>query len=298
MSAIPHCLLFDFCDRQTYVCLPNTVTNLRSAIFLISGTFHPKRWSLSSPYPSLKHFHLGFQSPESRPHWESRSLPPPKRSILPALKELHFTGVTEYLEELVTRIDTPQLDRIYITFFNQIDFDCPRLTQFINCTPTLTGRALDEAHVQFVDDNAGITLRPRTSMPGYDNLRIYVSCREPDWQLSSIEQVCNSSLPPLYTVEDLYIEHRFWRVAWKTDAIENTLWLQVLRLFTAVKDLYLSRDVAPAIAAALQELVGARITEVFPTLRNIFVEGLEPSGPFEENLGRQLSDYPIPISVW
>ena len=57
-------------------------------------------------------------------------------------------------------------------------------------------------------------------------------------------------------------------------------------------------DFAPAIAAALQELVGARITEVFPTLRNIFVEGLKPSGPFEENLGRQLSDYPPPISVW
>ena len=109
-----HCLLFDFCDRQTYFCLPNTVTNLRSAIFLISGTFHPKRWSLSSPYPtSLKQVPLGFQSPESRPHWESRSLPPPKRSIFPALKELHFTGATEYLEELVNRIDTQQLDEIH-----------------------------------------------------------------------------------------------------------------------------------------------------------------------------------------
>ena len=64
-----------------------------------------------------------------------------------------------------------------------------------------------------------------------------------------------------------------------------------------MKDLYLSRDFAPAIAAALQELVGARITEVFPSLRNIFVEGLEPSGLFQENLG-QLSDYPITISVW
>ena len=112
-----------------------------------------------------------------------------------------------------------------------------------------------------------------------------------------LEQVCNSSSPPLYTVEDLYIACRFWRLAWKSDAIENTLWLQALRSFTAVKDLYLSRDFAPAIAAALQELIGARITEAFPSLQNIFVEGLKPSGPFQENLGRQLSDYPIPISV-
>ena len=73
--------------------------------------------------------------------------------------------------------------------------------------------------------------------------------------------------------------------------------MQALRSFTAVKDLYLYRDFAPAIAAALQELIGAIITEAFPSLRDIFGEGLEPSGPFQENLGRQLSDYPIPISI-
>jgi hypothetical protein len=47
-----------------------------------------------------------------------------------------------------------------------------------------------------------------------------------------------------------------------------------------VKNLYLSKEFAPGIAAALQELVGARITEVLPSLQNIFVEGLEPLGPF------------------
>ena len=59
--------------------------------------------------------------------------------------------------------------------------------------------------------------------------------------------------------------------------------------------------------AALQELVGARITEVLPSLQNIFVEGLEelePSGLFfQENIeqfvtARQLSDHPIAISDW
>ena len=36
-------------------------------------------------------------------------------------------------------------------------------------------------------------------------------CRKPDLQLSSIEQVCNSSLDPLSMVEDFYIEHRYSR---------------------------------------------------------------------------------------
>jgi hypothetical protein len=70
-----------------------------------------------------------------------------------------------------------------------------------------------------------------------------------------------------------------------------------------VKNLYLSKEFAPGIAAALQELVGSRITELLPSLQNILVEGLEPSGPFQENIGqfvaaRQLSGHPIAVYNW
>jgi hypothetical protein len=256
--------------------------------------------ALLSVFSSLRTLFLEFQSPQSRPDWESRSLPPPKRSILPALDKFHFNGVTEYLEDLVTRIDTPQLNEMHITFFNQINFECPRLAQFINCTPTL--RARDEAHLQFDDWRTSVALLARSR-----TLEIGISCREPDRQLSSVAQVCNSSLPPPSTVEDLYIERRlgYLQQVWKNayDAIENTLWLQLLLPFTAVRNLYLSKEFAPVIATALRELVGAGIAEVLPSLQNIFVEGLEPSGPFQENIGqfiaaRQLSDHPIAISVW
>ena len=84
---------------------------------------------------------------------------------------------------------------------------------------------------------------------------------------------------------------------------ENTLWLELLLPFTGVKNLYLSKEFAPGIAATLEEFVGSRITEVLPRLQNIFVKGLEPSGPFQKNIGRfvakrQLSDHPIAISDW
>jgi len=101
-------------------------------------------------------------------------------------------------------------------------------------------------------------------------------------------------------IEVLYINHRYSKLVWKNDAIENTLWLELLLPFLAVKDLYLSKDFAPGIAAALQEIVG---TEVLPSLQNIFVEGPEPSGPFQEYIGefvaaRELSGHSITISVW
>ena len=257
--------------------------------------------ALISVLSSLESISLGFQSPQSRPDRQGRSLPPPKRSILPALNTFFFKGVTEYLEELVTGIDTPQLHRMDINFFNQIDFDCPRLAQFINCTPTL--RALDEARVQFDDFTACVNFRYRTSQSRLDGLKIAISCGEPDWQLSSIEQVCNFSLHSISTVEDLYIERLYPQLVWKDDGIENTLWLELFLPFTAVKNLYISKESVPGVAAALEELVGIRITEVLPNLENIFVEELEASGLFQENIGqfvaaRQLSDHPVTISGW
>ena len=124
---------------------------------------------------SLRTLSLEFRSPQSRPDSETRRLHPLKRSILPALRGLYFKGVTDYLEELVTHIDTPQLDHMHITFFNQIDFGYPQLVQFINCTPRLGER--DEAHVQFDDNTASVTLLHRTSKSCLDDLRMAIMQR-------------------------------------------------------------------------------------------------------------------------
>ena len=277
------------------------LVNLQLYYIPHSGYFSPEDIVASlSVLSSLRSLRLEFRSPQSRPDWGSRRPPLSKRSVLPALDRFHFKGVTEYLEELVVRIDTPQLRYVDITFFNQIDFDCPRLAQFINSTPTLSER--DEAHVQFDSNTANVTLRSQTSEIGFDDLRINIRCREPDWRVSSIEQVCNF-LPPVSLVEDLYIGYVYLEADWKNDAIENTLWLELLLPFITVKDLYLSKVYAPGIGAALHELVGGRITEVLPNLQNIFMEELEPSGSFQKNIGqflaaRQLLGHPIAISGW
>ena len=201
----------------------------------------------------------------------------------------------------MTCIEAPQLDDLEIIFFNQIDFDSPRLAQFINRTPKF--RACDEAHVQFDDRAVEVNLTYRIHESDSAAFRIKISCREPDWQLSSIGQVCNSSLRPLSMVEHLYIEHQYSQLVWKNDTIENTLWLDLLLSFTAVKNLYLSKEFSPGIAATLQELVRGGTTEVLPSLQNIFVEKLRRSRRFPKNIkefvaARQLSGRPVAISAW
>ena len=170
-----------------------------------SGYISPETMAaILSPLSGLERLSLEFESPQSHPGWESQSLPSPKRFILPALGEFHFNGVTEYLEDLVTRIDIPHLRSMDIHFFNQIDFHCPRLVQFMSRTSTL--KALDEAHIQFGGGAGSVKLRYRESKSRVENLQITVLCQEPDWQLSSAEQVCSASLSLLSKVEDLYIE--------------------------------------------------------------------------------------------
>ena len=240
-----------------------------------SGYFSPKSIVTAlSTLVSLRTLKLGFQSPQYFPDEESRRRPPPlTRSVLRVLKKLTFKGVSEYLEDLVARIDTPQLSFLDITLFNQIVFDTPQFIQFINRTPTL--KALEEASLTFTNFAVEIVLSSSNGS-GYVFVDVKVLCRDSDWQVSSLEQVCTSCLPPLFALEDLCIyESGKSPPEWR-DNIENSLWLALLYPFSAVKNLYLSEEFGPRIAPALQE---GGTTEVLPTLQNIFLEGLQSSGP-------------------
>jgi hypothetical protein len=262
-----------------------------------SGYISPEAMvALLSVLSCLRALYLEFEYPQSRPDSESRCLPPLQRSILPALDKLYFRGVAEYLEDLVTSIDAPQLEALKITLFNQIDFDTPRLAQFINRTRTFE-KGGAEMTFDYRSVNLNIGLKNMTG-----DVEINILRQKEGWQLSSIEQVCNSSLHLVSTLEYLRIKHYSWRV-WKNDAIENALlWLELLPPFTAVKNLYLSEGLEQGIAAALQELVGGRLTEVLPSLQNIFVEGPRHRDSSRITLGsscavRQLSNHPIAISA-
>jgi len=251
---------------------------------------------------SLETLHLHFESPESRPDLERRRPPPLKRSVIPSLGDFWFQGVSEYLEDLVTCIDAPQLRFLDVILFNQVDFDTQQLTQFINRTPKFwTPR--DRGYIQFDASCVQASLTYRTHEPGHASSRTMIPCEEPDRQVSSIAQACNSSLLPLSMVVVLTIEHKYYPRLSNIDAVENTAWLGLLLPFTAVKNLYLGEHFAPGIAAALQDLVGARIAEVLPSLQNIFVDKLRPSGRFQDNIrefvaARRLSGHPVAISLW
>jgi hypothetical protein len=268
-----------------------------------SGYFSPEAIVTGlSRTTSLNMLSLGFRSLQSRPDLESQRPLPPTRTVLPALTYFDFTrGASEYLEDLVARIDAPRLNHFHMTLFNLFDSDTPQLVQFISRTPTL--KAHDEAHV-VVDGGAVKTiLLSRTTGRGLLNIEILFG--QSGFQLSSLLRVSTSSLPSLSMAESLYIyENQYMQLDWEDEIrVENTEWLDLLRPYTAVKNLYLSEVFGPGIVRALQGSVGGRMTVALPTLQTVFLEGLQPSCPVQEDIGkfvaaRQISGYPCAVSLW
>jgi F-box-like len=253
-----------------------------------------------SAMTNLRLLSLRLQSPQSRHDQAHRRLSPPTlptRAVLPVLTFFGFQGFSEYLEDLLARIDAPLLGHFFVTY-NPPLFNTTQFAQFIGRTPKL--KEFKKACVWFGNQSARVDLSKKTD---YGSLTVTASLRGLERQLLSLEQACITSLPPLSTSEDLDIcEDLYWRPDGR-DRSEITLWLGLLCPFIAVKNLYLSEEFAPRIIRALQESVVGGTTEVLPSLQNIFLEGLKPSGPIQEAIGqfvaaRQVTSYPIAVSRW
>ena len=292
-----------------HVPFPGLPTLLLSATHLVhldlwriphSGYISPQAMvTCLSALTSLKSLAIKFESPQSRPDRNSRRSPPQGRILLPVLTDLHFKGIGEYLDELVARIDTPLLDNLEMTLFHQLSFDTPQLTQFISRTPKF--KTFEQARLAFSKCDVRVTL----PLISGGRLMLVIACSPSDWKLSSLVHVCSSFIPQalVLTVEHLYvIEYRLSPPDWQDD-IENGQWLEVLSPFAAVKDLYISHELAPRIVPALQELVGESATEILPALRTLFLPELPYQEPAQKIIdrfiaARQLSSHPIAVSRW
>ena len=225
--------------------------------------------------------------------WRSQVPPPSTRCILPALTSLEFDGPINYLEHLIAPIDSPLLDNLDIILHYRPVSDAPQFAQFIDRTPKL--KALDEAHF-FFDARYVLVSLLWTRGRG---LHITIPHSWPD-EFPALVQRCTSSflrtLIPM--TKHLYF---FGSGAFSLDDVECSQWLDILRPFTTVENLYLSCDFSPHIVPALHGIIGEGMAGVLPFLQNIFLERLSPPGPVGEAIGRlvtalHLSFRPIAVS--
>ena len=255
----------------------------------IAGYISPEAMATClATLPSLKSLDIRFQSPRSRPNRRGR--PPPTRVILPTLESFGFKGVSEYLEDLVARIDTPKLDRLRIRLFMDLMFNVPQLHKLIVRTERI--RSLDSAEILFHPWASVIRSRPA--------IELEIICREPDWQASSMAQVCSQLSPHLSHVEQLAIREDTPGQARQGNGIDPMLLLELFDPFPALQHLHIYGELRSLVTRALQEHTGESATEVLPSLRRLVFEGPPPSGSIQKDIqgfitARQNSNHPVDI---
>ncbi|KAF8500307.1 hypothetical protein F5888DRAFT_1373845 [Russula emetica] len=207
---------------------------------------------------------------------------------------IRFKGV---LEEILTRIDALNQIKSYSTHHNS---SSSSVEDQLNAEGTGKGAISDLILKPFLSDSHHRHLTTGTAehsaCESDARRQNHGSCHP----LSrSVPRLC----PPVSTLEVLYIFESLNRQPRWQDDVENTLWLDLLRSFVAVKNLYLSEKFVPRIAPSLQELVRGRTTEVLPIRENIFLESFLPFVPLHEGIekfvaARRLTSYPVAVSLW
>jgi F-box-like len=212
---------------------------------------------------SLKlHFIFSASHPDQS---DARQFSGPQHYItLSSLTEFQFQGTSEYLEDLVLRLDTPSLQTLSITFFDQPTFEIPQLSLFIGRTEALCSPC--RASIQFSVKDVAITQQFQES-PHRPEVRIQLSCRDLGRRVASFAHMCRQLFPFLHSVERLSIKaFLLLPTRRQQDQIDPTQWLDLFRPFQGVKTLEVTDSLALNIASALEHATGRMNQDVFPVL--------------------------------
>jgi F-box-like len=203
--------------------------------------------------------------------------PPPTsltRAILPALTEFKFRGVSGYLEDLLARIDAPQLKDLAI-MFKQRPIDI-RLGQVVSHSQTFGPfRRVDVAFMPYgVNIRLWVEERPQRDSLNLKPFKLEIIEAAPTRQVSFTAQICTQFSSLLSSVTRLNIGSDKSFLAFGDSGFErlmdNTEWLVLVRPFTAVRTLHMYGKVQLFMVSALRGHAGESVGAVLPKLHNLY----------------------------
>ena len=216
--------------------------------------------------PHLEELSIGFVMPILLPSSEGEMLPTPIVPVtLPTLRRLTFRGEDIYLNDLVSRINTPLLERLSFTLIFDLAFTLVNLAEFIHRTE---GFRCFSARIVFNQDGASMNAGHYEQL-AVEKLNLLVSCEPLDWQIDSITQVCGALGEFLSAVEDLTLDLDVDGMPsdWE-NALDSMLWHELLLPFTGVKRLHIGSSLTRELSQALKSVV----MELLPDLQELEVQ--------------------------
>ena len=263
-----------------------------------SGYFSPEAFADAlSGTPQLRSLTLHLLSfPRRQSHLV---LPPPpgERVALPALTCLNYRGTSKYLDSFVARLDAPRLGEIKIRFFYQPTMDASQLGQFIERTEIHT--SLIQADVKTSADAISISI---TDSSASTPLRLQISCKQLDWQLSCMAQVCDRVSPFLFHVSKVGIST--FQSPDEKNGVGGEQWLDLLRSFKfgAAKSFGVNGQLTADILYTLCPANEGNTT-MLPSLRQVHLkEPMAMDGPSWNSVqsfitARSISGHPVEIKA-
>lgn len=245
--------------------------------------------------PRLESFTTKLQSPTPR---AVQIRPPPvTRAFLPALTSFWFRGTSEYLEDLVAHMDSPQLNWIHIDSLNKpVDFQVAQLSTFIDRSvgPKLTPSR--RAHICCHSVQVVFTLYRHGNYQDWDRRRhveTTITSESSEWQVSHWAEVLSRFSAALHTVAHLEVDGQLQ--VWEDRGLageDDVDWLHLFHQFPALQTLHVSRHLAYYVALALDDATGE-----LPSLGLICLEG-QPKSTVEKLefvAARRLSGRPVTV---
>jgi hypothetical protein len=216
--------------------------------------------------PQLRSLTLHLLSFPRRRSYLALPPPPGQRTVVAALTHFKYRGTSKYLDSFVGRIDAPRLEDIEITLFSQPTIDASQLGRFIERTEIHT--SLSQADVETSAHAISISFTDSsTSAP----LRLQISCKQLDWQLSCMAQVCDRLSPFLSHVTNLGLNTT--QPLGGQDGVNGEQWLDLLRSFKfrGAKSFWVASELATDILCILGPANEGN-TDMLPSLRHVRVQ--------------------------
>jgi hypothetical protein len=216
--------------------------------------------------PKLETFVMKFLSYNFRP---DPSRPPPvTRNILPALVFFVFRGASEYLEDLVGRIDGPRLNHISITtWYRPVGFQVAQLSRFIDDSvgPKLVNCRHAKVSFSYPYHSAvTLNLYHRPDDPDPDRPPI-ITYENINWRANPTSQVFSQFPATLSNVIHLQVTCHpdTDRYIFQHQSVD------FLHQFSAVQTLLVTWELVEPIALMLEHLSEVMVTKMLPSLKLI-----------------------------